>query len=259
MNAVQDLGPLERLLGWAENPPSCANRGHPLWVFGNIRYTRWGCQSPKGGTACRGMSGRSCRDARNSCLRCGWRASPLRKRASGEISRPTGYRWLEQAAKESGCGDRLRRPHTSPCRTGAELNARFVPQPGWLPLLLPGSEDQHQGPVLRLRVRDGDGPGLRAGVRQHELARAHRRERAAYQSSRGSGNVPGPHRVAGNEAIADRGWRTGVGGRGNDSRSTTDNFSCRLAVLPSPPVTPRAAAPFAVVLPIRHCVARGAS
>lgn len=42
------------------------------------------------------------------------------------ISRPTGYRWLSryQADAEAGLSDRSHRPHTSPCRTPAAVEAR---------------------------------------------------------------------------------------------------------------------------------------
>lgn len=52
------------------------------------------------------------------------------------ISRPTAYRWLARAmAGETALTDRSRRPHTSPQRTSAEVEARVLAQraqhPAW--------------------------------------------------------------------------------------------------------------------------------
>src|SRR5688500_10582470 len=53
------------------------------------------------------------------------------------ISRKTGYKWLARwrIAGDAGLGDRARRPHTSPARTDAALEARVLAlrdeQPVW--------------------------------------------------------------------------------------------------------------------------------
>jgi transposase InsO family protein len=78
----------------------------------------------------------------------------------------TGYKWLDRAAANEGLADRSRRPHTSPVRTAAAIEARIVAvrdaHPAW------GARK-----IVRCLQRDGFACPVRSTV--HDILHRHGR------------------------------------------------------------------------------------
>ena len=113
-------------------------------------------------------------------------AAPRRKARSADVSESVeGNNVCVNSGADNVCETAVE------CTSTDGPEATLVPQPGRLPLLLPGSQAQRQ-PVLWLWIRDGHRTSLRAGVRQHipVLGRC-------YDTQQSPTEIPAPRRDLG--------------------------------------------------------------